>query len=102
MRCPETLVFGEFRLLVHQRELLVRGVPAHLGSRAFDLLLALVRRNGQVVTKAELMAEVWPDRIVEDNNLKVHVSALRKLLRKEPGCSSWLLTVPGRGYRFLA
>jgi len=48
------------------------------------------------------MAEVWPDTVVEDNNLKVQISAIRKLLRQEPGCSSWLLTVPGRGYRFVA
>jgi TolB-like protein/pimeloyl-ACP methyl ester carboxylesterase/tetratricopeptide (TPR) repeat protein len=98
----ETFVFGEFRLLAGRRELLVRGAPAHLGSRAFDLLLALVRRHGQLATKDELMAEVWPDTVVEDNNLKVQISAIRKLLGKEPGCASWLMTVPGRGYRFVA
>jgi len=102
MPSPETFVFGEFRLLAHRRELLLRGGPAQLGSRAFDLLLALVRRHGQLASKDELMAEVWPDTVVEDNNLKVQISTIRKVLREEPGCESWLLTIPGRGYRFLA
>lgn len=102
MGSAETFVFGEFRLLAHRRELLLRGVPAQLGSRAFDHLLALVRRHGQLATKDELMAEVWPDTVVEDNNLKVQISEIRKVLREEPRCESWLLTVPGRGYRFVA
>jgi len=102
MHSPESFVFGEYCLLAHRRELLVRGLPAKVGSRAFDLLLALVRRQGQLATKDELMAEVWPNTMVEDNNLKVHISAIRRLLRQEPACSSWLLTIPGRGYRFVA
>jgi DNA-binding winged helix-turn-helix (wHTH) protein/pimeloyl-ACP methyl ester carboxylesterase len=101
MRDPETFVFGDFRLFAQRRELLLRGVPLQLGSRAFDLLLGLVRRHGQLATKDELMAEAWPDTVVEDNNLKVQISAIRKVLREEPGGASWLLTIPGRGYRFV-
>jgi TolB-like protein/Tfp pilus assembly protein PilF len=102
MRDPETFVFGPFRLSADRRELSSHGVPVQLGSRAFDLLLALARRHGQLATKDELMAEVWPDTVVEDNNLKAQISALRKVLCDEPEGSRWLLTVPGRGYRFVA
>src|SRR5919204_561010 len=76
----EPLVFGPFRLEVARRELTAHGVPVTLGQRAFDVLLALVSRQGQLVTKDELMAEVWPGIVVEENNLQVHVSALRKVL----------------------
>ena len=67
-------------MLVARRELLAHGVPVTLGQRAFDVLLLLVSRRGQLVTKDELMAEVWPGVVVEENNIQVHVSALRKLL----------------------
>jgi TolB-like protein len=77
-------------------------VPVELGSRAFDLLLALVRRKGRLATKNELMAEVWPRTVVEENNLQAHVSALRKVLARDAGGQGYLLTVPGHGYRFVA
>ena len=98
----EKFMLGPFRLSVGQRELSAQGSPVQLGSRAFDVLLALVRRQGQVVTKDELMAEVWPGTVVEENNLQVQVSTLRKALGEEPNGSRYLLTVPGRGYRFVA
>src|SRR5712672_3273173 len=98
----EALVFGPFRLLVARRELLAHGVPVTLGQRAFDVLLALVSRHGQLVTKDELMAEVWPGIVVEENNLQVHVSALRKMLGTGGDGERYLLTVAGRGYRFVA
>jgi predicted ATPase/DNA-binding winged helix-turn-helix (wHTH) protein len=94
--------FGPFRLLVEQRELLAHGVPVPLGQRAFDILLLLVSRYGQLVTKDELMAEVWPGIVVEENNIQVHVSTLRKVLAKAGGDARYLVTVPGRGYRFVA
>src|SRR4030095_16634860 len=78
---------------------------AHLsqrGSRSFDLLLALVKRRGQLATKHELIAEVWPDTVVDENNLTVQISALRKVLGEEGETSRYLLTIPGRGYRFVA
>jgi predicted ATPase/DNA-binding winged helix-turn-helix (wHTH) protein len=98
----EALVFGPFRLLVARRELLAHGVPVTLGQRAFDVLLLLVSRHGQLVTKDELMAEVWPGVVVEENNIQVHVSALRKVLGTAGDGGRYLLTVAGRGYRFVA
>lgn len=75
----------------------VGGEPAKLGSRAFDLLVALVERRERLVTKRELLDLVWPGLVVEENNLQVHVMALRKLLGAQA-----ISTVPGRGYRFTA
>ena len=76
----EAFVFGPFRLLVARRELLAHGVPVTMGQRAFEILLTLVSRHGQLVTKDELMAEVWPGVVVEENNIQVHISAVRKVL----------------------
>jgi len=76
----EAFAFGPFRLLVARRELLAHGVPVTLGQRAFEILLTLVSRHGQLVTKDELMAEVWPGVVVEENNIQVHISAVRKVL----------------------
>jgi predicted ATPase/DNA-binding winged helix-turn-helix (wHTH) protein len=98
----EALVFGPFRLEVARRELTAHGVPVTLGQRAFDVLLTLVNRRGELVTKDELMAEVWPGVVVEENNLQVHVSALRKVLGSAGDGERYLLTVAGRGYRFVA
>jgi predicted ATPase/DNA-binding winged helix-turn-helix (wHTH) protein len=86
--------FGAFELQSEQRRLLVDGRPAALGPRAFDVLLALVERAGQLVTKDELLALVWPNLVVEENNLQVQVSTLRKVL----GAGA-IATVAGRGYR---
>jgi predicted ATPase/DNA-binding winged helix-turn-helix (wHTH) protein len=98
----EAFVFGPFRLEVARRELIAHGVPVTLGQRAFDVLVALVSRHGQLVTKDELMAEVWPGVVVEENNLQVHVSTLRKVLGSAGGGERYLVTVAGRGYRFVA
>lgn len=87
--------FGRFRLLPDQRALLVDGERAKLGARAFDLLLALVERRERTVPRDELFALVWPGRIVEDQNLKTQVLALRKVLGPQA-----IATIPGRGYRF--
>ena len=95
-------IFGIFRLSGGSRELFARGTPVHLGSRAFDLLLALLRKRGELVTKEELMAEVWPGTVVEEANLQVQISALRKVLAGDPHGAHYVVTVPGRGYRFVA
>lgn len=97
-----TFAFGPFWVSAERREVLCSGVPVQLGSRAFDLLVALLRREGQLVTKDELMAEVWPDTVVEENNLKVQISALRKVLEQKGVSERCLVTIPGRGYRFTA
>jgi predicted ATPase/DNA-binding winged helix-turn-helix (wHTH) protein len=91
------LHFGRFELRPQEYRLLADGEPVALGGRAFELLLALVQRAGQLVTRNELIEQVWPGRVVEENNLSVQVNALRKALGGE-----WLVTVPGRGYRFVA
>lgn len=98
----ETFVFGPFQLSVSRREILCRGNTVQLGTRAYDLLLALVRRRGELATKDDLMSEVWPGSVVGEDNLKAQISSIRKVFSAEPDCSSYLQTVPGRGYRFLA
>ncbi|HEU5293392.1 MAG TPA: winged helix-turn-helix domain-containing protein [Burkholderiaceae bacterium] len=89
--------FGRFELQPEQRRLLRDGVPLPIGARAFDVLLALAERRDRLVTKSELLELVWPDVVVEENNLQVQISSLRKLLGPEA-----IATVPGRGYRFVA
>jgi TolB-like protein/cytochrome c-type biogenesis protein CcmH/NrfG len=102
MNDDEAFVFGPFRLSPGRRELLAHGQPVPLGARAFDLLVALVRRNGLLVSKDDLLAEVWPETIVEENNIQVQISALRKVLGGDRDGSRYLVTIPGRGYRFAA
>ncbi len=92
---PE-LRFGPWRLLPAERQLLRNGQPVPLGGRAFDLLVLLVQRSGQVVAKDEIHERVWAGLVVEDNNLQVQVSTLRKLLGHEA-----IVTVAGRGYSFV-
>ena len=87
--------FGRFELQPEERRLLADGQPVALGARAFDLLAVLVERAGRLVAKNELITRVWPGLVVEENNLQVQVSTLRKLLGQDA-----LATIPGRGYRF--
>src|ERR1700739_1010030 len=93
------LEFGRFRLLPHRRELRADGVAVELGSRAFDILLILTEAGGALVTKDEFLSRVWPDTVVEENNLVVQISALRKALGEN---RDYIRTVSGRGYRFVA
>ena len=96
-RAAAPLRFGRFELQAVERRLLVDGAPASLGGRAFDLLLALADRPGQLVGKHALMDLVWPGLVVEENNLAAQVSALRKVVGNDV-----IATIPGRGYRFVA
>jgi TolB-like protein/DNA-binding winged helix-turn-helix (wHTH) protein/Flp pilus assembly protein TadD len=91
--------FGRFRLLPHRRELHADGAVIQLGGRAFDVLMLLIDARGALVTKDEIMARVWPDTVVEENNLVVQISALRKALGED---RELIRTVSGRGYRFIA
>jgi len=91
------LEFGRFRLFTRQRELHLGDAPVPLGTRAFDVLLILVEAQGELVTKEELLARVWPGAVVEESNIQVQVSALRKALGAD---RHFILTVPLRGYRF--
>ena len=94
--------FGPYRLLAAQRLLLEGDKPVRLGSRAFDILTALVERAGEVVGKEELIARAWPATFVEEANLKIQVSALRRALGDGQGDNRYVVTVVGRGYNFVA
>jgi len=91
--------FGRYRLLPDQRLLVEGEIPVPLGGRAFDILMALVDRRSEVVSKDDLMRRVWGGQVVEDNTLAVHLSALRKALGDG---KRYIGTVPGRGYQFVA
>ena len=94
--------FDRFRIDTRRRLLWSDGDSLAIPSKALDTLAYLVRHAGQTVTKDELMAAVWPDTVVEENNLNKNISALRQLLGEKPGEHRFIATVPGRGYRFVA
>jgi len=94
--------FGPFRIDAVKRMLLRDGEPIVLKSKCFETLLALVEARGQVLGKDELMRRIWPDTIVEESNLTGYISALRKALGENPQEHRYIVTVPGRGYSFVA
>jgi DNA-binding winged helix-turn-helix (wHTH) protein len=94
--------FGPFRLLPAQFLLLEGDKPVPLGSRALEILIVLLERPGELVSKQELMARVWPNLFVEPANLTVHVSALRRTLRDGRNGNRFIINIPGRGYIFVA
>jgi len=93
--------FGRFRLDLARRELRRGEKPVRLGSRALDILCVLASARGKVVSKDELMERVWAGVVVEEHNIQVHISALRRALAEDGDGESWIVTVPGRGYRLL-
>ena len=93
------ILFGRFRLVLRSRELLADGVPVPVGSRATDVLMALIKACGELVTKDELLSQVWPRTTVGENNLQFQISSLRKALGAD---RDFIKTVSGRGYRFTA
>lgn len=94
--------FGSFRLIPVERRLLRDGRDVPLTPKLFDMLLLLVRRSGQLVRKEELMQEVWPDTAVQENNLTVSMSMVRKALGEGRESARFIETVPKSGYRFIA
>lgn len=94
--------FGPFRLNATRRVLLREGRPVPLTAKVFDTLLVLVERRGEVLPKGEMMDALWPDTAVEENNLTQHVSMLRKALGERAGAHLYVITIPGRGYSFVA
>ncbi len=99
----ETVIaFGPFRL--HPaRHLLLKGArPVPIGSRALEILITLVDRAGELVTKDRLVTQAWPHSIVEESSLRAQIAALRKVLKDSPEKSRYIVAVPGRGYRFVA
>src|SRR5215468_3444031 len=95
--------FGDFRLDTAKR-LLSRldGTTVPVTPRVFETLLYMVEHHGIVLDKERLMEAVWPDSIVEENNLSQNISTLRRIFGETPGSHSYIVTVPGRGYRFVA
>jgi TolB-like protein/DNA-binding winged helix-turn-helix (wHTH) protein len=96
--------FGDFRVDVSQRLLLLKptGRPLPLSTRAFDTLLFFLEHPGELLEKSTLMAAIWPKAVVEENNLNQNISALRRVLGERPEEHRFIVTVPGRGYRFVA
>jgi predicted ATPase/DNA-binding winged helix-turn-helix (wHTH) protein len=94
--------FGPFRLVAAERLLMKEGAPVSVGGRALDILIALIERAGDVVCRWELIDRVWPDVIVEEANLRVHVHNLRKALGDGRDGARYVTNVPGRGYCFVA
>src|SRR6516225_4129393 len=103
----DSFLFEEFRLDrlgggLFRRDDQGAFVPAAIGSRALDILTALIERRGDIVSKEEIIAAVWPMTVVEENNLFVQISALRRILDAAQSGQSCIQTVIGRGYRFVA
>jgi len=96
------VAFGPYRLLPLQRVVLRDRTPLQLGSRAREILVALVERAGEVVEKRELLRRVWPGMVVEEATLRVHINTLRKALREGEAGARYVESVTGRGYRFVA
>jgi DNA-binding winged helix-turn-helix (wHTH) protein/Tol biopolymer transport system component len=94
--------FGPFQLDATRRVLLKEGEPLKLFPKEFDTLLALVERSGELLEKDDLMRQVWQDTIVEESNLTTNISHLRKVLGESRDKHDYIVTVPGRGYRFVA
>src|SRR6476660_6012694 len=95
--------FGEFQIDTGKRLLRrLDGTAVPLTSRVFDTLLFMVEHNDAVLDKERIMEAVWPDSIVEENNLAQAISKLRQVFGETPGSHSYIVTVPGRGYRFVA
>ncbi|MBF6034282.1 helix-turn-helix transcriptional regulator [Pseudomonas sp. P155] len=98
----QALGFGPYRIHPGQRLVLEGDQPLRLGRRAMDILLILLAHAGEVVSKQQLMAGVWPDSVVEDINLRVHMAALRKALGDGQAGQRYIITVAQRGYSFVA
>ena len=98
----DSIAFGHFRLSAAQRFLEKDGVRLKLGSRALDILIALVQRAPEVVSKRELLARVWPDLVVDEGSVRFHIAALRKVLGDGQSGVRYVTNVPGRGYCFSA
>ena len=89
---------GQATVSLELRDVFKDGVALRIGTRAFDILELLIRQQGQLVTKEHILQRVWPDTVVEENNLQVHISALRKALGSD---RDLIRTIPGRGYLLL-
>src|ERR1700742_3032078 len=99
---PLALRFGPFELNVAERSLKKANQVIPLGGRAYDILMALLERAGEVVPKADLIAKAWPDVNVEEGSLRVHLSTLRKALGDGQFGNKYITNLQGHGYSFIA
>lgn len=95
-----TYTFGPFRLEVERNRLLYDGEPVQLRRKSYEILLLLVNQPGEIITKEEIISTVWPDQVVEENNLTQQIYKLRRVLGDTPKDQNYILTVPGKGYLF--
>jgi DNA-binding winged helix-turn-helix (wHTH) protein/Flp pilus assembly protein TadD len=102
MKTEGIFQFGEFQVDALARVLRREDEVLALNRRAFDVLLYLVQNSGRILTHDELLKNVWPDTFVDENSLAQSISGLRRALREKPGDNSFILTLPGRGYQFVA
>ena len=89
--------FGDFEVVPGSRALMFRGLPVDLGGRAFDLLMVLLASRGKIVSRETIMQQVWPTTTVDESNVRLQISCLRRALRGE---RNRIKTIPGRGYLF--
>src|SRR5271170_6614560 len=101
MKAEGSFQFGEFQVDALARTLRRDEAIVTLNRRAFDVLLYLVQNPGKVVSRDELLKNVWPDTFVDENSLAQSISGLRRALEEKPGDNSYIVTLPGRGYQFV-
>src|SRR5260370_8584997 len=97
----EIFELGQLRCDALRRSVEREGQPVALAGKAFEIVVVLLERRGEVVDKDALMRQVWPDTAVEENNITVAISALRKALGESPVSPKWIVTIPGPGYSFV-
>src|SRR5215831_15212864 len=98
---PRCFYFGPFVLIPERQLLLKEGSPVRVGSRALEILTVLVERHGELLNKQEIISLVWTDTFVDESNLKVNIAAIRKAIDPSDSKLSCIVTVIGRGYRFV-
>jgi DNA-binding winged helix-turn-helix (wHTH) protein len=97
----QEFIFGSFRLIPQRRMIFRDGRPLRLGGRAREILIALVERAGETVTKRELIARVWPDAVIEEGTLRAHIAVLLRALADDPVGVRYVENINGQGYRFV-
>jgi DNA-binding winged helix-turn-helix (wHTH) protein len=102
VQTKDVMSFGPFSLVASERLLTKEGAPVELGARAIDVLIALVSRPNEVVSKRDLLARAWPDVTVEESSLRFHIASLRKALGDGKDGARYITTLAGRGYCFVA
>ena len=98
---PRCFSFGPFVLIPERQLLLKEGSPVRVGTRALEILTVLVERSGELLNKQQIISSVWTDTFVDESNLKVNIAAIRKAIDPSDSTLSCIVTVIGRGYRFV-